>query len=64
MPPFIQYSGDAGEHWQAIRPVDSMGGYMDIAYAWGHIYAFYEQYSHNSRMVEALVLKESGQAAL
>lgn len=60
----VQYSGDAGEHWQAIWPVDSMGGYMDIAYARGHIYAFYEQYSYNSKMVEALVLKESEQTAL
>ena len=41
MPPF-SIPGTQGEHWQAIWPVDSMGGYMDIAYARGHIYAFYE----------------------
>ena len=63
MPPF-SIPGTQGEHWQAIWPVDSMGGYMDIAYARGHIYAFYEQYSYNGRMVEALVLKESEQTAL
>ena len=62
MPPF-SIPGTQG-NTQAIWSVDSMGGYMDIAYARGHIYAFYEQYSHNSRMVEALVLKESEQTAL
>lgn len=60
----VKYSKDAGETWEKIWNVDQQAGYIDIAYANGRVYAFYERYSYENRIVESLVLKESECMAL
>lgn len=53
----VRFSPDAGESWQPLWQVDSRAGYIDIACARGRVYAFYERYSEEKRLVEELVLK-------
>lgn len=55
----VKYTRDAGETWNVLWPVDPVGGYIDVAYAARRIYAFYERYSREERIVKELVLKIS-----
>ena len=60
----VRYSTDAGAHWDTLWQVDEAAGYIDIAYANRRVYALYERYFPEKRLVEEIVLKISEEIAL
>lgn len=60
----VRYSTDAGAHWNTLWQVDEVAGYIDIAYANRRVYALYERYFPEKRLVGEIVLKISEEIAL
>ena len=54
----IKYPRDAGQTWQKLLQVDTLGGYADIGATDHRVWVFYERYAYDTRIVEELVLKE------